>query len=69
MDQKPDRFEKSIRFGCGSLLGLLLATHMLLRSYFRIDMFNYIFAIFIVLLFGLLAMKYGDQFWDFWSRH
>jgi hypothetical protein len=64
--EQPDRLEKGIRFGCGFLLGSLVALGALLplvsgRS---------IVAWCLVggLLFGYLAMRFGDRFWERISR-
>lgn len=63
-----DRLEFSIRFVCGALLGGLIS----LRSFF----FLYaqpgsliLSAVSMMLLFGFLAARYGDQFWHSFFRH
>jgi hypothetical protein len=62
--EPPDALEKRIRFGCGFMLGLLLA----LAATLRVLTVNgyYAAAIFVAcgVVFGFLAMKYGDSFWQ-----
>ena len=59
-----DSTEKVLRFGCGALFAISFSV------YFAIDlMFNelgFIFILFMLmtsLVFGFLAMKYGNRFW------
>ena len=59
-----DAISNRIRFGCGGLFGALLGTYMFIGEFFgNIQVTVVILAIFIV-LFGYLAMHYGDRFWD-----
>ncbi len=55
-DHKPDPLEKKIRFGCvfifGLVFGLYSATGLAVTAAVAIT----------ALIFGLLAMKYGDRF-------
>jgi uncharacterized protein YacL len=67
LNNEPDKLEKSIRFGCGGVLGLLLGLYVSVRIF--IDLENKIIPIAIVfitiILCGFAAMKKGDRFWDF----
>ncbi len=65
---KPDKEEKCIRFGCGSIFGLALGCGICLNNLSRHLLFtNNIVIISIIititLLCGYLAMKNGDKFW------
>jgi hypothetical protein len=61
-ENKPDKLEMGIRFGCGGLLGAAIGFS------FIIELFPNRYAIFVfciagAMLCGLLAMRYGDRFW------
>jgi hypothetical protein len=65
--EPPDPLEKKIRFGCGFVFGLLITglsgfLWLLTTAYSR---GYYLLALSLVcaLVFGLLAMRYGDRFW------
>jgi hypothetical protein len=57
--------EKITRFGCGALLGLLLATVLIFE--FALSSFGLMVAVISSAVFvcGILALKYGDEFWLF----
>jgi hypothetical protein len=60
--EPPDRLEKRIRFGCGFLLGCLVAAGALMTL-----IGGYIIVASCLaagLLLGYLAMKFGDSFWE-----
>jgi hypothetical protein len=67
---RPDRLEKKIRFGCGFVFGVFSAA----LSSFAASLYNgwYLVALLvgIGIIFGFLAMRYGDKFWhsvpDWW---
>ena len=66
MPENPDTAEKTIRFLCGSLFGLLIGAYIGVRWEFTHNQ-GYVVAVVISvsvgLLFGVLATKYGDRFW------
>jgi sulfite exporter TauE/SafE len=65
MNDKPDILEKVIRFICGAILGVIFGFIYGIQFgqvYKSTPLFYVILGIFIV-LFGLLAMKFGDKFW------
>ena len=70
-EREPDRFEKGVRFGCGSLLGILIGLYWAIRSYDS-DSWSLFWAgfFFVAATFGcgFLAMRYGDRFWDCLAR-
>ena len=59
----PDAFEKSIRFGCGFVLGLFFVFGNVL--FFSVRNGYYYTAALLIggVVFGLLAVRYGDDFW------
>jgi|GEM_PF-886081 len=65
---KPDKEEKGIRFGCGSLFGLLIGLFLCFNTLFGDLFFTNNLVILgiitsLILLCGFLAMKKGDKFW------
>ena len=63
LKDEPDRLEKGIRFGCGTMIGILIALKLTYRI--LIDHSGFLAATCIIaLVCGLLAVKYGDRFWD-----
>lgn len=59
----PDPQEKRLRFGCGFVAGLVAA---LLSSTVLLFLEGYsalAFCLGVALVFGLLAMQFGDRFW------
>jgi hypothetical protein len=62
--EPPDIQEKGIRFGCGFVVGLLLTASYAISL--SVTNGYYSVAVLIVggVICGLLAMKYGDRFWD-----
>ncbi len=65
---EPDKSEKRIRFGCGFTFGLVVgffgAARHIYSSAGGITAGAFVTAI----LFGWLAMKYGDRFWESLGR-
>lgn len=60
-----------IRFGCGALLGLVLAAVVLIQALPDDWSFAVPLVIGLAALLGLLSAKYGDRFWDWmlgWLR-
>ena len=71
-DQEPDRLEKGIRFGCGTLFGLLLGLFLTRRLWFDDTSIALLGAIAVAVVCGGLASRHGDRFWsrfrgDDWS--
>ena len=62
-ERVPDRLERRIRFGCGfvagSILGVLGALYLLADNLFTCALLG----AGVALLFGILAVRYGDRFW------
>jgi thiamine transporter ThiT len=62
--EPPDRAEKVIRFGCGFVAGVFVVgvggiTIFLWSRYYAVTA-----CLIVGLVFGLLALKYGDAFWE-----
>ena len=66
--REPDTFEKGIRFGCGSLVGLAMGSAILFRWWFINE--GYEWATFSIVLLahmaicGWLATRFGDRYWE-----
>jgi hypothetical protein len=68
---KPDNSAKGIRFGCGFLFGLALGIALVARRYvlfYGSRGKTITFIIGVALVNGLVAMKYGDKFWNSFGR-
>jgi len=73
--EPPDPLEKRIRFGCGFVFGLLVGAG-LTRLLSLVNVGGYYGLALLVtagVVFGWVAMKYGDDFWFalsewFWWR-
>jgi hypothetical protein len=64
MNHEPDKFEKGVRFGCGSIFGFVLGLYLFLNLFVFENSIIAIIAVFtIVFICGFLAMKKGDRFW------
>lgn len=64
MNHEPDKFEKIVRFGCGSVFGFVLGLYLFLDLFASEGIIIVIMAVFaIVIICGFLAMKKGDRFW------
>jgi hypothetical protein len=61
----PDGFDRAIRMGCGSLLGLLLGIPLAIYLWrdFRATWLSWGALVFVVLSCALFALRYGDRFW------
>jgi hypothetical protein len=59
----PDSSEKRLRFGCGFLFGALLAFLVGLRELEAFTGTFWAVVISIAFLFGIFAMRQGDEFW------
>jgi hypothetical protein len=65
MNNKPDKFEKRVRFGCGGLFGVFAGFNVafyMARSHNSLVVFCLTILLFVVLC-GFMAMKQGDRFW------
>ena len=64
--RSPDRMEKRIRFGCGSLTGCLLlgASLMFFVRTPEMPLWYWIVVPTGAVLAGLLAVRYGDKFYE-----
>lgn len=63
-DHGPDAFEKRLRFGCGFSFGALTAFLFALREIEAYTGTFWAFVIGCALIFGLCAVRYGDEFWQ-----
>lgn len=63
-EREPDRFEKGVRFVCGSFLGIVTGLYMAVKVYS--DSLLWAGLLFLAAIFacGSLAMRFGDQFWN-----
>lgn len=61
---KPDSLEKGLRFGCGSLLGLLVGAYFFQRFFFESIGVGLFIIVVVSVLCGIAAMKKGDRFWN-----
>ena len=63
----PDRMEKGLRFGCGGLLGLVVALYLMFRFWRAPTIEGTLFwggLAVTVLVCGGLAVRYGDRFFE-----
>ena len=59
-----DSTEKVLRFGCGALFAISFSVYSAIDLMF--DESGFIFILFMlmtIIVFGFLAMKYGNRFW------
>jgi len=62
LNNNPDNFEKTLRFGCGGMVGVILGFSIV--YHFIGTKWWMIFILIGIVVCGSLAMKYGDRFWD-----
>lgn len=60
----PDRFTLGVRFGCGALFGLVLPFAGVTVFHFRTGRGVVAWCLLTALVCGLLAMRWGDVFWE-----
>jgi hypothetical protein len=63
-DHRPDRAEKTIRFGCGFIFLGPAALFLFLSSYPEHPWLVVVAAIAVGAAAGVLAMRFGDRFWE-----
>lgn len=61
-EPKPDPLEQKVRFGCGSVLGLVLGLSLAVR-WWPSTAGTLLLVVIGALLCGWMALKYGDGFW------
>jgi hypothetical protein len=66
MDREPDRLEKGVRFGCGTLFGLIIGFVWAIQSALDFAVSWILLPLALALVCGFLAAKYGDDFWHKW---
>lgn len=64
-----DALEKKIRLGCGVIAGLVVGLFVGFLSLNLVAGPLLAFAIALAALFGVLAMRYGDKFWEWLLRY
>ena len=60
---EPDSFEKRLRFGCGFVLGAVVAFFVIARVATVFTDTSWAVIAGVAVVFGFLAMRYGDAFW------
>ncbi len=68
MERRPDSVDKGVRFGCGFVVGFLVAFLIGLRVVSEFTGSSWAIIVGIAVLIGILAMAFGDSFWD-WLRY
>lgn len=61
--RRSDRFERRLRFGCGSVLGVVLGV-VVAAQLVRPDWSAVVVILLLGVGCGLLAARYGDAFWQ-----
>jgi len=61
---RPDRFEKGVRFGCGFILGLAVGLWSATQIVFDTWGAYAIIVLVLAVACGILALRYGDAFWS-----
>jgi uncharacterized membrane protein YccC len=67
--QPIDALEKKIRLGCGLIAGLVVGLFVGFLSLNLVAGRLFVFAIALAVLFGVLAVRYGDRFWMWILRY
>ena len=60
---KPDPTEKSLRFGCGFVFGVVVGSIFIMRQVHAMGGFEWACVAGIAIIFGFLALFGGDDFW------
>jgi hypothetical protein len=63
-DMEPDKTEKVVRFGCGFVFGLVIGFFTAITCVIESWSIVVLIAFGAAVLFGWLAKKYGDAFWN-----
>lgn len=66
--EHPDNAEKGIRFGCGFVFGIVLGGIAALRVFYDEGNSAVVMAVVIALIFGFIALRFGDSFWRWYAR-
>jgi len=64
-----DALEKKIRLGCGLIAGLVVGLFFGVLTLNLVAGPLFAFAIVLAVLFGVLAVRYGDRFWMWILRY
>ena len=64
MNLKLDKTTIGVRFGCGSLVGLVSGFAYAMQTFETSTRNTIIASAVFVILFGALAVRYGDRFWE-----
>jgi hypothetical protein len=64
MNEKQDTTTLGIRFGCGSLLGIVSGLSFAMHTFEPSTRNTIIACVVFMVLFGALAVRYGDRFWE-----
>ncbi len=67
-DHEPDGMEKGIRFGCGFLFGAVWGVWASLTWLADATNWWIASAAVIAIVCGLLAMRFGDRFWEWVAK-
>jgi hypothetical protein len=59
----PEALEKGVRFGCGFGAGSVLTLLLVLQFAADFTLGSWAVVVVVALLFGFLAMRYGDDAW------
>jgi len=62
--EPPDAQEKGIRFGCGFAFGLVIFGASSIAWSFTSGFYAASWVVVGAAMFGVLAMQFGDSFWD-----
>jgi len=63
MSEQPDATGKIIRFSCGAIFGFLLGFDFVYFIFSTLPA-SFVVGILAAVIFGILAVRYGDRFWE-----
>jgi len=69
MNDKLDKTTTVVRFGCGSLVGLVSGFVFAMQNFETSTRNTIIACAIFIILFGILAVRYGDRFWEKLSNY
>lgn len=64
MSKQPDKTEKVIQFVCGAIFGFFLTFPFAFLMSDSTLFVNFTIACLVALIFGILAVRFGDLFWE-----